>query len=221
MRFNSLFLFLILGAKLVPIQAHADNSCQSLRVIKNSNLFSLSAEFDFKNGGVSTDKVLRTGGLSPRYFYDLFDVDHNFQARGISRAISLGAFYSWGVEIDHYDTHESYIGLIQGELLTRSRAKFSFYDGNGRRTLIAYLNTESPELLIVSAQDEGIILAKLKIESYGDVGTIDINLLHDSDDIDDRAFKIFSAFVADYNWEFLPPPKVVDNSVFIYISKDN
>jgi len=221
MRINSLFFFLVLAAKLVTSQAQADNTSQSLRVIKNSNLFSLSAEFDFKNTGVSTDKVIRTGGLSPRYFYDLFDEDHNFQARGITRALSLGAFYSWGVEIDLYDTEESYIGLIQGELLTRSRAKFSFYDHSGRRTLIAFLNTESPEFLMVSTEDEGVVLAKLKIQSYGDIGTLDVNLLHDSMNIDERAFKIFCAFVTDYNQEFLVPPKVADKSVFGYRSNDN
>lgn len=221
MRFNSLFLSLVLFAKLLPTQAQADNANPSLRVIKNRDFFSTTAEFDFKNDGVSTDKVIRTGGLSPRYFYDLFDADHNFQARGITRALSLGALYSWGVEIDLYDARESYIGLIQGEILTSSRAKFSFYNGQGRRTLIGYLNTETPEFLIVSAQDPGTLLAKLRIDNYGDVGSVEVGLIQASENIDERAFKIFSAFVADYSMEFLPPPKVINNTVVIYTPQNN
>lgn len=178
------------------------------RVLKDSPIFSLSAEFDFLNEKKWDGKVVRSGGLCPRYYYDLFDSENAFIARGITRVFSLGFLYSWAMDIDVYDSN-TYIGSIQGKMATKARSKFSFYNAAGEEIGIAYLNEKSANFILVSPKEEGIVLAELKGEVFGDMSSWQINILKQPFSIDERLFKIFAAFVSDYDSRFLPQPEVV------------
>lgn len=182
-------------------------------IVKNSPLFSLSAEFECKKGDFVDAKVIRTGLFCPRYYYDLYDFQEGFQARGITRAFSWGFFFPWGMEIDVYDADDNKVGKIEGKLFTKARAKFKFFDVNGYEAAIAYLNTEASDFAIVSAQNEKV-LADLKGKAYGDLSVWEMNFIQSLPSIDPRVLKIFASFVADYHSEFLPPPKVVNHYYF-------
>lgn len=182
-------------------------------LFKNSPLFSFSAEFDCKKGEILEGKVIRTGRFCPRYFYDLYDPREVLEARGITRVFSLGFLFSWGMEIDVYDG-DFMIGKLEGKLFTKARAKFVFYDAYGSATAIAYLNTEHAEFVIVSAQNEAMVLSELKGKAYGDVSVWEMNFIESFPTIDPRMLKIFAAFVADYHSEFLPPPKEINHYYF-------
>ncbi len=213
------FITSLLASMLVLSQgfsAPTDEPAENWRVIKNSPLFSTSADFDFKNGNSSVGRVVRTGLLCPRYYYDLYSVQDNFEARGITRFFSLGFLFSWGVEIDIYDASSRYLGLIQGQTLTKARAKFMFYGPMGETRGIAYLNSEKANLLIVSPLDESVVLAELTGDAYGDVSSWAVKLNHRLLEVDSRLLKIFSAFVADYHSSFKEPPKEVYHYNFNY-----
>ena len=187
-------------------------------VTKDTSLLSYTAEFEINKGGTSLGKVVRSGLFTPRYYYDLYDVNDSLQVRGITRAFSLGFLFAWGTEIDLYDA-DRLVGMIQGEVWTSSRAKFAFYDANSVLTAHAYLDDESCDFLIVSAQNKGKVLAKLKGTAYGDASTWELKPLTNPIPMDERALQIFAGFVADFQKDFIRPPKVVTQ--FYYIDKGN
>ncbi len=195
--------------------AFAMSSEESWTILKNSPVFSLSAEFDCKRGEVTEAKVIRKGRFCPRYYYDLYDATgEKFLARGITRAFSLGFIFPWGMEIDVYDGN-IVIGKIEGKLFTKARAKFIFYDGNKMQTAIAYLNTEASDFVIVTPQNEGVVIADLAGKAYGDVSVWQMSFGDVRLQVDPRMLQIFAAFVSDYHSEFLPPPKV-ENHYYFY-----
>ena len=85
------------------------------KIIKNSPVCSYSAEFFYKRNNSDDGKVVRTGLLCPRYYYDLFDNQNNFLARGITRVFSLGFLSCNLADIDVYE-NENYIGSISGKM---------------------------------------------------------------------------------------------------------
>lgn len=206
---------ILLAILLITSRAYSNDpivnqSDDTWRIIKNSPLFSFSAEFECKKGEETISKVIRTGLFCPRYYYDLFDANEGFQARGITRAFSWGFLFPWAIEIDVWDG-DFYLGKIEGKFFTKARAKFGFHDSLGNETTVAYLNTETSDFVIVSTQDEGRVLADLKGKAYGDVSIWEMNFMGSLPQIDPRVLKIFSAFVADYHSEFLPQPKEVNH----------
>lgn len=207
MRFSILFSLLILAVTL-PNDTRAETKENTWRVMKNSPPLSYSAEFSYHKGEVLDGKVIRTGLLTPRYYYDLFDSQGNFQARGITRFLSLGTLFSWGIQIDLYDA-ESFIGMIDGKVFTKARAKFVFYNNIGDSIGVAYLNNENADFIIVSPKDEATILADLKGKAFGDLSSWEMKSFHQPSLFDERLLKVFAAFVADYHARFLPPPKLI------------
>lgn len=204
MRLFALVFSCLLLAKAYP-DSESKNKDVKWRITKSSPLFSCTAEFNFKKGDVSQGKAFRTGLFCPRYFYDLYDCRNNFEARGITRAISWGMLASWGMEIDVYDAASAYVGLIQGQFLTKSRAKFIFYTARGEMAGAAYLDTNSSDFIIVSPVDESLIMAKLKGKTFGDLTSWEMKAADIPLTIDERLLKIFSAFVSDYHDYFDPP----------------
>ncbi len=175
-------------------------------IVKNSALFSYTAEFGITKADRCTGKVVRTGLFTPRYYYDLVDANNQLQVRGITRAFSLGMLFAWGMEIDLYDA-DHYIGMIQGKIFTSSRAKFVFYNGAGDAVANAYLNDETCNFLIVSAQNEGAVIAELKGKAYGDSAIWEMKPMKYPLNMDERALQIFAGFVSDYQKDFVRPPK--------------
>ncbi len=205
-------LWMLLGL-LVASQVYSDED-NTWRAMKYKSFFSLSADIDIKQGDAPAGHVVRTGGLCPRYHYDLYNAQNVFQARGVTRAFSLGFLFSWGMQIDVCDPAGSAIGMIQGQMFTRARAKFYFYNAQGQTTGIAYLNNKTPDFMIVSPNDESLVLAELHGKTYGDLGAWEMKLLEGFDQIDESLLKIFSAFAADYQADFEEPPKVVNQYYF-------
>ena len=193
---------------------YAENS--SWNMTKNVSPLSYKAEFMIKKRGISLGKVVRTGLLTPRYYYDLYDRDNVLQMRGVTRAFSLGFLFSWGMEIDLYEG-EDCAGKIEGRVLSSSRAKFAFYDALGRAVATAYLNDESSNFLLVSEQSEGNVFAELKGKAYGDASVWEMEFLNDPT-VDEKALKIFAGFVSDYQKSFVRPP---EKEIFYYYESKN
>jgi len=188
---------------------------------KNSPFLSYSAEFVFKQADVNNGKVIRTGLLCPRYFYDVYDANDAFQARGITRFISLGFFSPDLIDIDVYDTSDVFIGSIVGKIIRRSRAKFIFYDTIGNTSAIAYLDAKTSDFLLVSPQDEMNVFAKVKGNTYGDVGIVEMEFISRNSNVDEKMLKIFGAFISDYHESFLEPPKEIHHHHHEYNFQNN
>ncbi len=183
-------------------------------VVKDSPLLSTSADFSFKIGAANTGHVVRSGLLCPRYYYDLYDAQNQFQARGISRAFSLGLLFSWGMEIDVYDPSSIYVGSIRGQVLTKTRAKFVFNGPAGETRAVAYLNSKKANLLVVAPIDQTDVIAELSGDAFGDVSTWTVKVRHELSAVDEALLKVFAAFAADYHSSFSEPPKQVINYNF-------
>ena len=166
-----------------------------------------SSVFDCKKGDELTGRVVRTGFLQPRYQYDLQNTRGELEVRAITRIFSWGLIFPWGIEMDLYDANTQ-IGMIGGSLLTLSRAKFTFYNAQGEETAVAYLNTDSSEFVIVSAKQEETILAELKGRSFGSLNIWEMKPVRANHGIDERMFKIFVAFAADFHNSFMPVREV-------------
>jgi len=183
---------------------------------KSSPFLSYSAEFSYLKGEIKDSVVIRTGLLCPRYFYELYDLENNFQARGITRFFSLGFLSPEFIDIDVYDDNQNCIGLIQGKIFTKSRAKFVFYDYKQEEIAVACLEAETFDFLIVSAKDGTKILAKLTGNTFGEVGIINMELVSKNMNLDERLLKIFGAYVSDWHEEFLEKPKEIHHHHYDY-----
>ncbi|NGX63793.1 MAG: hypothetical protein KR126chlam6_01207 [Candidatus Anoxychlamydiales bacterium] len=198
----SIFM-LVKGYSAADIVSSDDN----WTIHKNSPFLSYSAEFGFKKNKINEGKVIRTGFMCPRYYYDLYDKENNFQLRGITRFLSIGFFQPSFMDIDIYEGN-NLIAQVQGKILARARAKFNFYDAFGKKTATAYLNAKSADFLVVSPQGDDII-AHLKGSTFGEVGPLQMKFDEIDFAVDKRVLKIFAAFISDYNEHFIPKPEEV------------
>jgi len=177
------------------------------KTTKNVFPFSYTAEFPIKQKGALIGTVIRTGLLTPRYYYDLYDANQTLQVRGVTRALSLGMFFPFAIEIDLYEKG-NVIGAIQGGWITTARAKFFFYDLNGILVATGYLNDESANFLILSSKDNDL-LAELNGKTYGDSCLWEMKFEKPIEGIDPRILQVFVGFVCDYQQSFLKPPKEI------------
>ena len=177
----------------------ADSELCNMKINKNSPFLSYSADFNILKNDIPNGKIVRTGFMCPRYYYEIYDEMGMFQARGVTRFFSLGFFSPALADIDIYDANENYLGLIQGKLLSRSRVKFIFYDQGYNELFEAFFDKDSSDIVIYSHKTN--LLADIKGITYGEVGVLNVDLINDQ--IDERLIKIFSAFVSDYFEVFL------------------
>ena len=134
--------------------------------------------------------------------YDLYDKKGAFEAVGICRVLTLGLIYSWATEMDLYDSNGQHIGVIDGQLMTSSQAKFSIYDSTQKRVGIAYLDNTCSAFTIVDPDNERHILASLKRNFVADtIDNWEVSI-YERDVIDVRIIKIFSAFAVDTQKDF-------------------
>jgi hypothetical protein len=144
--------------------------------------------------------------LNLRPHYDLYDRQGTWQATGVSRLLCLGVIYSWATEIDVYDTEGRAVGLIDGQVMTTTSARFSIYDGNSTLTGIAYMDRANMGFTILDPDNERHILARLQrifIQGVPDHWECQV---YEPDAIDLRIIKIFAAFAVDHQ-EFFRPDK--------------
>lgn len=175
---------------------------------KQSSPLSYSVDFPIKNKEGSLGKVVRSGLLTPRYNYDLYDSNNHCVMSGVTRAFSLGFFYTWRTEIDLYDDYNQWIGMIFGEFWTNSRAKFAFYDSHNNIVAYAYLNDESCNFIFISSSDASKVLAELEGKSHGDASSWKLIPTQEMN-LDQRMLYIFAAFAADFQKDFIRPPQSV------------
>ncbi len=204
MKFISIFIGSLLISKAFANPTPPVERRAPVQVIKNSPFLSYSAEFFFQDDYSSLAKIIRTGFMCPRYFYDLYDKNGGYIARGITRALSVGLFFPRVTDIDIYDNQDKFIGMFQGKILKRSRAKFNFYDKREKPNAIAYINGESTDIIIVAPDNPAKMFAKFTGQSFGEVGSINIDFISNDCPLDDRIMKVFAAFVADFYETFMP-----------------
>lgn len=168
-----------------------------------------SATFNFTEGNRPIGQAVRTRQLLPSYHYDFYDREGELQVQGITRVISLGLLFSWGVDIDLYDSDSRYIGKIEGQFWTESKAKFLFYGSDGYPRGVAYFDGEDPYLRIVIPDEESDVLAELTGSAIGSKNLWTVKITYPLSKVEESLLKIFSAFVADYSAQF----EVANNTV--------
>jgi len=133
--------------------------------------------------------------------YDLSD-SNGWQATGICRVLTLGALYTWATEIDVYDTEGTWIGLIDGQVMTTAAARFSLYNAESELVAIAFLDKNCQGVTISSPENETYTLARLdRIYVQDKIDDWEVSVF-DPEQIDDRLIRIFAAFIIDHQGEF-------------------
>jgi hypothetical protein len=155
-----------------------------------STVFDCLGEHDFLGTVVKSSFRVRT-------HYDLYNVKGHYEWVGICRALTLGAFYDWAREIDIYDHDGNYVGMIDGQMATDSKAKYSIYNGMGTRVGIAYLDHAGAAFTIVNPNKENHYIAYL--QRHFVINAVDHwkVTVYDQNEIDLRIIKVFAAFALD------------------------
>ncbi len=163
--------------------------------------YRFSTDFEMQGKDSYEGKVTKDA-ISVRTVYDLYDADGNYTAQGICRLLSLGSFTSWARTIDLYDADGNTIGLIEGRVMTTSKASYYLYDGVGTFLGTAYLNHDASGFLIQNPKEASLAILKrhsvVNATDHWDV------TLHDDTKLDTRILKIFSAFAVDHQKYFKP-----------------
>ncbi len=167
--------------------------------------YKLSTVFELDADGKPYGSVIKSSlrFLKPlRDSYDVYDENGTWYATGIGRIFCTGLFKPWGAEFDVYDTRGNRIGVIDGQVVTTESAKYSIYNANGDRVAIAYLDLSNAGIAIVHPEKTTKIYARLTrkfVQSQIDHWEVNI---YDTEIIDPRIIKVFSAFAVDYQEYF-------------------
>lgn len=162
-----------------------------------STVFNMSAEKESVGSIVKSMFNITT-------HYDSYDRYGLYEGRGICRLLSLGSFYTWATEIDIYDENGEYSGMIDGQAVSTEPAKFSFYNENGERVAIGYLDQNCMAFSLVDPNNSSFVLARLTRNFIVDtIDNWDIVIYHPNY-ISSQLVKIFAAFVCDTQDKFKP-----------------
>ena len=173
---------------------------------KCSTPLSYYVDFDCVQEDVLTDKVVRSGLFTPRYYYDLYSHEGIFLARAISRAFSIGLFSPSQMEFDIYDEASTYVGYIGGKFWTSGKAKFGFANADGTKTGFALLSSDSDQAIFSILSPTNAVVATLNGVLSGDLSEWELDVKKPLD-IDPRALKIFTAFISDFHDSFIRKPE--------------
>ncbi len=136
--------------------------------------------------------------------YDSYDSFGVYKGNGICRLFCLGVFYTWATEIDLYDENGQYEGMIDGQVVSSEPAKFSFYNKQGQKIAIGYLDQNCMGFSLVDPNHSTFVLARLTRNFILDtVDNWDVAIYH-PDRISPLLVKIFAAFVCDTQDKFKP-----------------
>jgi hypothetical protein len=172
--------------------------------------YTLSNYFEFSDEGDPYGLVIkkRFAYLHLTNTYDLYDPQGEFEARGASRLLCLGALFSWATEIDVYDAKNKRIGFIDGQIATLASAKFSIYtidkSGAYQRIGTAFMDHENRSFSIFDPKNSKRQIASLRRIFLPHVRDHWECRIHDSKAIDPRIIKIFAAFSVDHQEYFRP-----------------
>ena len=129
--------------------------------------------------------------------YDVYDDSGEHEATGIARIWCLGTFRPWGAEFDVYDRHGDRIGVIDGQVATTEAAKYSFYNSQGEKVGIAYLDLTCAGFSILDPEKDTKIIARLTRNFVEDqVDHWDV-VVYEHKAIDPALIKVFAAFAVD------------------------
>ena len=136
--------------------------------------------------------------------YDSYDRFGLYDGQGICRIVTLGLIYTWGTEIDIYDANGDRIGLIDGQVISAEPAKFSFYDAEGNRIFIAYLDKNCMSFTLVDPNNSAFILAHLTRNFIPNIiDNWDVSLYR-PELLPKLFLKVFAAFACDTQHKFKP-----------------
>lgn len=175
-------------------------------MVKCSTPLSYYVDFDCMQDDILTAKVVRSGLFTPRYYYDLYSSEGTFLARGINRVFSLGLIFPNQMEFDIYDDRGEYVGYIDGKFWTSGTAKFGFSNSHGMETGYALLSTDSDQAVFSVVSSTNKIVATLNGTLSGDLSKWELDVKKPLD-IDQRALKIFTAFISDFHSSFIRKPE--------------
>lgn len=178
---------------------------ENTRELKQYNVsrsnYAFSKVFDMSAEGDSLGSVVKSVFHITSH-YDAYDRFGRYEGSGISRLLCLGIFYTWGVEIDLYDENGFYQGMIDGQVVTTEPGKYSFYDGEGKRVAIAYLDQNKMGFSLVDPGNSAFVLARLTRNFIlHAVDNWDVSIYH-PERIPPILIKIFAAFVCDRQSDF-------------------
>jgi hypothetical protein len=172
---------------------------------KDPYLFSTHFQIDSTNTYTGT---VKKSAFRLRTEYELSD-ENGWQATGKRRIMTLlGDLFTWGVEIDIYDTSGVQIATVDGQAGTSNIAKFNLYEyddeGNHTRVGVAFLDGDFDTFTLFPDENNPEPIAKLERYNVSISGQIDywkIKVYH-PEQIDDRLVRIFAAFVIDHQDKF-------------------
>ena len=187
-----------------------DSLMNGWKITKRSSPLDYTVNFTVRKDGVATGKVVRTGLLTPRYFYDYYDERDKLIIRAITRPFSLGLVLPWAIAMDLYEGHVK-VGMICGKFWSNSRAKFSFKDGNGKVFANAYLNSERCNFMLFSLDEDYEKCVEFAGKPFGDASIWSINPAGESLPADEKMINIFAAFAADYQEFFIKKHETINH----------
>lgn len=170
----------------------------SYKVTSHPYSFSTYFEMDSPQGYVG--KVI-AHRLSLRDCYDLYDARGKYLARGLSEFFSLGLFSSALKNFCLYDERGVQFGYIDGEILSTSSGKYSFYDAAGNKVAAAYIDRVCNGCTLLSYPEERTIAQYKRIYVLDAPDSWEVTL-YDRYTVDLRMIGIFSAFLVDYQGDF-------------------
>lgn len=197
--FNMHRFFLIACLIAGSLSASADETIPyQFKIQKKDYRFSTFFEIDSEDTYRGT---VKKSCLRVRTHYDLSN-QHGWQATGICRLLTLGALYTWATEIDVYDTEGTWIGMIDGQVMTTAAARFSLYNEASELVGIAFLDQGCQGVTIASPDNEAYTIAKFDRLYVLDKVDDWIVSVYDPGRIDGRLIRIFAAFILDHQGEF-------------------
>jgi hypothetical protein len=180
-----------------------DDHDRSYKFSINQRDYRFSTEFEMDSHGKPHGLVCKTKVKLPlRDYYDVYDKEGEWIARGISRIFCLGLFRPWGAEFDVYDINGNVLGVIDGQVVTSESAKYSIYNKSGQRVGIAYLDLTNAGISIVHPEKTTHIIARLTRNFVRDQIDNWNVVVYDTDAIDPAIIKVFAAFAVDYQEYF-------------------
>jgi hypothetical protein len=181
---------------------HHDDHHDALTFEVHQRDYTLSTVFELISGhdyyGTIVKSIFHT-----RHHYDLYNVMGIYEGQGICRFLNpMSVFGPWAKEIDVWGADDSYLGLIDGDVITGAGAKYSIYNFEGERVGIAYLDYANSGFTMVHPINEQHIIAHFRREFVsGEIDHWHVKIF-DRDTIDLRIIKVFSAFAVDYQEYF-------------------
>lgn len=200
MKFLSvLFASSILLASSVDAHEFEFTKNDKFRVQEKQYRFSTYFEMDSERGPVGT---IVKSALNWRAVYDLYSPSGVYEASGYKLITFWGFFGTWGADIEVYDSKNKKIGLIDGQAMTTTTARYNLWDKNDVLVGIAYLDDMSAGFTIVDPNNENRWIARLNREFIQDAVDEWEVKIYDHKAIDPRMIKIFAGFAIDYQEYF-------------------